>query len=111
MRWEPTKGEPAFSSFQEIAELCEFAWGRVLTGISNDPYLPGRYVLIFRDETDIPQITKTWFVFATHAERRAAEDHILGYGNNPNNDTQGAGVPTKPHPPRRPASNAVALEW
>ncbi|WP_395140344.1 hypothetical protein [Armatimonas sp.] len=108
MRWEPTGDDaPNPSSFAELTELRYFSWGYALSGISDDPRLPGRYVLILRDTTPDAE-PSIWFVFTTATEHHNAELNILGYGNN---DTQGAGVPTKPRPPRRPASNAVALEW
>ncbi len=112
MRWEPTNDDtPNPSSFAELKELRYFSWGYVLSGISDDTRLPGRYVLILRDTTADAE-PNIWFVFTTPAKHHEAQQRILGYGNSNNhNDTQGAGVPSKPRPPHRPASNAVALEW
>ena len=109
MRWEPnTDDTPNPSSFAELTELRYFSWGYVLSGISDDPRLPGRYVLIFRQLPPTEQ-PSTWFIYRTSTEYHEAQQRVLGYGNNPNNDTQGAGVPTKPRPPRRPASNAALI--
>jgi hypothetical protein len=111
MRWEPNADDtPNPSSFAELTELRYFSWGYALSGISDDPRLPGRYVLILRDTTDDAE-PSIWFVFATPTEHQEAQARILSYGNNPNDDTQGAGVPTKPRPPRRPARKAVSLAW
>jgi hypothetical protein len=71
--------------------------------------LPGRYVLILRDTTPDAE-PSIWFVYRTPQEHQDAQQRILGYGPN-HDDTQGAGVPAKPRPPQRPASNAIALEW
>ncbi|WP_309716616.1 hypothetical protein [Armatimonas sp.] len=109
MRWEPDGSEPHLKSFAEFTELRRFDWGAVDSGISDDPRLPGRYIIVFRDETETPEPVNLWFVYPTPAEHHAAQQRVLRYGTD--NDIQGAGVPSKPRPPRRPASNAIALEW
>lgn len=108
MRWNPNTDDTSLlENFAELTELRVFAWGRVLAGISDDSRLPGRYVLLLRDETDDPQPT-TWFVFTTQAELHEAQERILGYGTDAG--TAGAPVPTDPTPPPFPATSAAYLE-
>lgn len=107
MRWEQIENEPDANSFLELTVLRYFSWGHVLTGISEDPRLPGRYVLIFRDETEHDGARQTWFIFRSAIERIDAELQILRWGSD---DLHSTAVPAHPRPPRRPASNALALE-
>ena len=108
MRWEPTDDELRHTPRPHgFTELRRFSWGRALSGISDDTRLPGRYVLIFRDETEESEPLNTWFIFVTPADLRAAEERVTSFGNN--DDLQGSGVPAKPRPPYRPAANAVTL--
>ena len=108
MRWKPIENEPVANRFLELTVLRYFSWGHVLKGISEDPRLPGRYVLIFRDETECDGPRQTWFVFQSAMERVDAELQILRWGPD---DLHSAAVPAHPRPPRRPTSNALALEW